>query len=171
MHVQVELAKSVALRAQVAARFPVVMGKIWNMCDIFFITTGKRNDMSPTKVPEPVRVLCEPSLASAEASPPALTVFGTTAKLTLMRSHRTYAAWPKATETVTIIDNSTTVSPAIPLLVICIHVSFRVKYATTRVELPEKLQELWEERAAIMAADGHLPRAEAARWAEAYRLP
>jgi hypothetical protein len=30
-------------------------------------------------------------------------------------------------------------------------------------ELPEDLRAAWEERAAIMAADGHLPRAEAER--------
>jgi len=34
-------------------------------------------------------------------------------------------------------------------------------------ELPEDVQELWQERAAIMAADGHVPRAAAERltWA------
>jgi hypothetical protein len=33
------------------------------------------------------------------------------------------------------------------------------------MEVPEDLQELWQERAAIMAADGGLPRAEAERLA------
>ena len=32
-------------------------------------------------------------------------------------------------------------------------------------EMPEELQELWTERVAIMAADGHLPRAAAERMA------
>jgi len=38
-------------------------------------------------------------------------------------------------------------------------------------ELPENLQELWQERAAIIAADGHLPPAEAERLAWACLCP
>lgn len=38
-------------------------------------------------------------------------------------------------------------------------------------QLPEQLQELWEERAAIIAADGHVPPAEAERLAWACFLP
>ncbi len=38
-------------------------------------------------------------------------------------------------------------------------------------EIPEGLQELWQERAASIAADGHLPPAEAERLAWACLLP
>jgi hypothetical protein len=38
-------------------------------------------------------------------------------------------------------------------------------------QLPEQFQELWEERAAIIAADGHLPHAEAERLAWVCLLP
>jgi len=38
-------------------------------------------------------------------------------------------------------------------------------------ELPENLQELWQERAAIIAADGHVPLAEAERLAWACLCP
>jgi hypothetical protein len=37
--------------------------------------------------------------------------------------------------------------------------------------MPEALQELWQERAAIMASDGKLPRAEAERLAWAGLQP
>ena len=38
-------------------------------------------------------------------------------------------------------------------------------------ELPEDRQELWQERAAIIAADGHVPPAEAERLAWACLVP
>ena len=38
-------------------------------------------------------------------------------------------------------------------------------------QLPENLQELWQERAAIIAADGHLPPVEAERLAWACLVP
>jgi len=40
-----------------------------------------------------------------------------------------------------------------------------VAAAAPVLELPEDLPELWQERAAIMAVDGGVPRAEAERWA------
>src|SRR5260370_1317509 len=65
-----------------------------------------------TKVPEPVSVICEPSLAFADAIPPALVVSGEAGgKFWLMMSQRTCWAWPIATELVAVIHNSVTPIP------------------------------------------------------------
>src|SRR3989441_4040093 len=65
-----------------------------------------------TKVPDPVNTIFDPSSAKAAATPPGREF----PPWTLSMSHRTWAAWPNATETLARVENSTTAIPENHLL-------------------------------------------------------
>src|SRR3989441_4947490 len=65
-----------------------------------------------TKVPDPVNTIFDPSSAKAAATPPGRKF----PPWTLTMSHRTWAAWPYATETLARTENSRTAIPENHLL-------------------------------------------------------
>src|SRR6266446_304966 len=65
-----------------------------------------------TKVPDPVNTIFDPSSAKAAATPPGREF----PPWTLWMSHRTWAAWPNATETLARIENNGTAIPENHLL-------------------------------------------------------
>src|SRR6266852_9773533 len=71
---------------------PVEAPPLANVCHVPPPVTSSGFPGFERNVPEPVSVIFEPSLARADATPPAVTGCGVTLKSTLMMSHRTFCS-------------------------------------------------------------------------------